>query len=325
MLFITPDTDWRDQQNSPNYENPLTSRSQMPPTQGQKRPRMEEQEQEPKMDEPKIIKEKAWMTLNKYGNITTTICKKKESILKLSQHITAETAPKSLQWKPNVFVSAPFQGEMTDTVCKAACLAQKMILEKLIEIRRDELDQLEESRKQLLKTWEDETRLTLSQLQSEEIWSGDLNALVTKLKDELSTKLDERQHKVELIEFAKRKKKEESAQKSEERKQQEAIDKTLTSPEISELRKICEKLTKEIETLKGKAKPKPEQEKKATTGGGKNASRNKKSFQNKKKANQAKEQENNGRDHGNKKPPSRSKRTTNQSASKQKNSRKKRG
>lgn len=295
----------------------------MPPVQGQKRPRLEEEvEMEPKVEEPKIIKEKSWITISKYGNLTTSICKKKEAIRKLNQHITAETIPKSLEWNPKVFVSTPYQGDMTDTVRNAAISAQKMIIEKLIQIRGEELDQLEEARSELLQDWENETRLTLTQLQTEGIWSGDLNTVITNVKKELSTKLDEKRTKVELIEFTRRKKKEDSIQKAQEKKQQRAIDKTLTSPEINDLQQKYEKLVKEVETLKGKVSPKPVPEKEASTGGGKKAS-NKPKSQKEKKSKQP--NPNPGKGQGNRKPHSRSKPSTNQSESRQKNSRPKRG
>ncbi len=294
----------------------------MPPVQGQKRPRLEEVTMDTKQDDLKIIKEKSWITITKYGNITTAICKKKEAIRKLMQHITAESTPKSLTWNPKIFVSAPYQGDMTDTVRRAAIYAQKMILEKLIQIRKEELVQLEEARTELLQTWENESRLTLTQLQTEGIWSGDLTDIITNLKKELSEKLDEKRTKVELIEFTKRKKKEESMKRAEEKKQEEAINQTLTNPEISDLRKMCEKLTKEIENLKGKVSPKPDQETEASTGGGKKASTKPKA-QKKKKSNQRNPKH--GKDQGNRKRHSRSKPSTNQSGSKQKNSRPKQG
>ena len=303
----------------------------MPPEQGQKRIRIDnEDEGEAIVEIPKIIKDSIWNTVNKYGNLTTNICKKKEAIKKLKQHLIAETVPKSLKWTPKIFVGAKYQGEINFMVDQAIANCHRTILEKLVQIREDELEQLKEARDDLKNKWEEEARLILSQLKEEGIFFGDINEVVQNSRTKLITDLAAKERNVEMAEFSKRKRKEEAFQIIQEKRQQDAINTELKNPEIENLRKDISTLAKEISELKKKGNAKPVTHGTKNTGGGKrknpNTPKNTPRTQNKtnqgKGKNQGKKQKE--KDQGNRKHPSHSKRSTNRSGSKQKQSRQKR-
>lgn len=275
---------------------------------------------------PQWVKKTMDRTLQSISNIERAVYKKEIAISKLEEHRDSNTCPNSLKMSLKVMVTEEKQPAMDTIVNAAVDMCQKTIVNGLIEIRQQELTTLRSDQTRLAEEWNATTKETLTQMKEANILQGDPETILTNFKNSFQALGEKHLQAVKVNCFLQQKKQMEAKDKFEKKTAAAQVDEVLHDPHMSALQDQIKSLQKSVKQLSKNDKVKP-----SNQGGGPSTKKDKG------KKNQPKPQgPRNGKTNpptgrnkgvqgnGNKNPKSPARRSTNQSASKPKNSQKKR-
>lgn len=268
---------------------------------------------------PQWVKKTIDKTVRDVGNVQTSICKKREGIQKLEQHVLQDSVPKSMQIKMAIMVTDVHQKKMEEVIQAATKTCQDTVLKALIEIRQAELKNLENDLKSIENKWKEEMSTTLLQMKEDNLLdTTDVVTLANSYHDELKSQANAKVNAVRMKDFLARKQRLEKDNERQQGQANKAMETTLKDPETDKLQKRIKALEKKMGTMAKKAEGKPVQHPKTVQSP--KPGTKKTPAAKTKKGNPSKGRGESGK--GNKNPKN-SKPSTNQSAQKKKTSRKK--